>query len=133
MEDNRDEGFVIVAGYNGKMKTFLSSNPGLRSRFNKYFNFTDYDSLQLAEIFELFCTEAGFNLASSAREKVSTLFQSLTEQKDDTFGNARLARNIFEQVMQRHANRIVSLMDMDDDALSTIETEDIPDDFDDNI
>lgn len=133
MEDNRDDLIVIVAGYTGKMKTFLSSNPGLRSRSNKYFNFADYDSLQLAEIFELFCTEAGFNLAPSAREKVSTLFQSLYEQKDDTFGNARLARNIFEQVMQRHANRIVSLMDIDDDALSTIEMEDIPDDFDDDI
>lgn len=133
MEDNRDDLIVIVAGYTEKMKTFLSSNPGLRSRFNKYFNFADYDSLQLVEIFELFCAQAGFDVAASAREKVSTLFQSLYEQKDDTFGNARLARNIFEQVMQRHANRIVSLMDIDDDALSTIEMEDIPDDFDDNI
>ncbi len=133
MEDNRDDLIVIVAGYTGKMKTFLSSNPGLRSRFNKYFNFADYDPLQLVEIFELFCAQAGFDVAASAREKVSTLFQSLYEQKDETFGNARLARNIFEQVMQRHANRIVSLMDLDDDALSTIEMEDIPDDFDDNI
>ncbi len=133
MEDNRDDLIVIVAGYTGKMKTFLASNPGLRSRFNKYFNFSDYDSRQLVEIFELFCTEAGFDVAASAREKVLTLFQSLSAQKDETFGNARLARNIFEQVMQRHANRIVSMMNMDDNALSTIETEDIPDDFDDDI
>ena len=133
MEDNRDDLIVIVAGYTGKMKTFLSSNPGLRSRFNKYFNFVDYDSLQLVEIFELFCAQAGFDVAASAREKVGALFQALTEQKDETFGNARLARNVFEQVMQRHANRIVSLMGMDDNSLSTIEREDIPIEFDADI
>ena len=133
MEDNRDDLIVIVAGYTGKMKTFLASNPGLRSRFNKYFNFADYDSLQLVEIFELFCAQAGFDVAASARAKVGALFQTLSEQKDETFGNARLARNIFEQVMQRHANRIVSVMEMDDEALSTIEREDIPVDFDDDI
>ena len=133
MEDNRDDLIVIVAGYTGKMKTFLASNPGLRSRFNKYFNFSDYDSLQLVEIFELFCTEAGFDVAAPAREKVSNLFQSLTERRDETFGNARLARNIFEQVMQRHANRIVALVEIDENALSMIEAEDIPSDFDDNI
>ncbi len=133
IEDNRDDLIVIVAGYTGKMKTFLASNPGLRSRFNKYFNFSDYDSLQLVEIFELFCTEAGFDVAASAREKVLGLVQSLTERRDETFGNARLARNIFEQVMQRHANRIVALVEIDENALSMIEAEDIPSDFDDNI
>ena len=133
MEDNRDDLIVIVAGYTGKMKTFLSSNPGLRSRFNKYFNFGDYDSLQLVEIFELFCAEAGFDVAASAREKVLGLFQSLTGRRDETFGNARLARNIFEQVMQRHSNRIVLLAEIDESALSMIEAEDIPSGFDDDI
>ena len=133
MEDNRDDLIVIVAGYTGKMKTFLASNPGLRSRFNKYFSFADYDSLQLVEIFELFCTEAGFDVAASAREKVLGLFGALYERRDETFGNARLARNVFEQTMQRHSNRIVALAEIDESALSMIEAEDIPREFDDNI
>ena len=70
MEDNRDDLIVIVAGYTGKMKTFLSSNPGLRSRFNPYFDFADYEPRQGVEIFELFCAEAGFRLTAPARDKV---------------------------------------------------------------
>ena len=44
MEDHRDDLIVIVAGYTGPMETFLHSNPGLESRFNKYFYFADYDA-----------------------------------------------------------------------------------------
>ena len=109
----------------------VQSGPTVES--NKYFNFTDYNPEQLVEIFELFCAEAGFGLSSAARDKVSNLFQVFHAQRDDTFGNARLARNIFEQVMQRHANRIVTLADIDEGALSMIEAEDIPSDFDDAI
>ena len=81
MEDSRDDLIVIVAGNPGKMKTFLASNPGLRSRFNKYFSFADYDSQQLVEIFELFCREVGFDVAASAREKISDLFEALYAQR----------------------------------------------------
>ena len=129
MEDHRDDLIVIVAGYTGKMKTFLASNPGLRSRFNKYFSFADYDSQQLVEIFELFCHEVGFDVAASARAKVSDLFEALYARRDENFGNARLARNIFETTMQRHSNRIVMLTEIDEAALSMVEAADVPDEL----
>ena len=133
MEDNRDDLIVIVAGYTGKMKTFLASNPGLRSRFNKYFDFADYEPEQLVEIFELFYHEVGFDVAASARAKVSDLFETLYARRDESFGNARLARNVFEQTMQRHSNRIVTLAEIDENALSRVEVEDVPDEFDGDI
>ena len=133
MEGNRDDLIVIVAGYTGKMKTFLASNPGLRLRFNKYFSFTDYNPQQLVEIFELFCREVGFDVAASARAKVSDLFEALHARRDESFGNARLARNVFEQTMQRHSNRVVMLAEIDENALSTVETADVPDEFDGEI
>ncbi len=42
MEDYRDDLIVVVAGYTEKMNKFLSSNPGMKSRFNKYITFEDY-------------------------------------------------------------------------------------------
>ena len=51
MEDNRDDLIVIVAGYTNRMEGFLNSNPGLRSRFNKYIEFTDYNGAELMDIF----------------------------------------------------------------------------------
>jgi hypothetical protein len=46
--------------------------------------------------------------------------------RDETFGNARTARNIFEVAISKQANRVVALTDITADALSRIEPADIP-------
>lgn len=99
MEDKRDDFIVIVAGYTDKMSAFLSSNPGLRSRFNKYLSFEDYSPTQLIEIFDLFCKSADYHMEQSARDTLLQLFATFYETRDDTFGNARLARNLFEMTL----------------------------------
>ncbi len=126
MEDNRDDLIVVVAGYTEKMENFLSSNPGLRSRFNRFLNFDDYNPSQLVQIFELFCAKAGFQLSEMAEQKVEVLFSSMYEKRDDTFGNGRLARNIFEMTINNQANRIITLPDIDERTLSLIDENDIP-------
>lgn len=126
MEDHRDDLIVVVAGYTDKMDDFLSSNPGLRSRFNKFFHFEDYNPPQLASIYESFCTKAGYRLSHDTRGKLSELFEALYAGRDKTFGNGRLARNIFEATITRHANRIVSVMDISEEVLTTVEAADLP-------
>lgn len=127
MEDHRDDLVVIVAGYTDRMKRFLSSNPGLKSRFNKFLLFEDYTAPQLTEIFELFCENSGFRLSDRARSKVAAIYQTLYDARDETFGNARMARNIFETTMNNQANRVISITPITDEILSTIESTDIPD------
>jgi SpoVK/Ycf46/Vps4 family AAA+-type ATPase len=126
MEDHRDDLVVIVAGYTGKMQEFLDSNPGLRSRFNKHVHFDDYDEAQLVKIFQSFCRRADFRLSADAERELATLFRVLTASRDETFGNARTARNLFEATLSKQANRIVSLPSIDREILSTIEAADIP-------
>lgn len=126
MEDHRRDLIVIVAGYPDKMSKFLASNPGLRSRFNKYFSFQDYTPIQLTEIFDLFCKNTGFELSDPARAKLLANFAILYDGRDETFGNARLARNVFEQTVNNQANRIITLVTIDKTVLATILEADIP-------
>ncbi|MFZ4662297.1 MAG: AAA family ATPase, partial [Caldilineaceae bacterium] len=127
MEDNRDDLIIIVAGYTDEMNRFLSSNPGLKSRFNKYFYFNDYDPMQLISIFELFCHNTEFNLSQAAKMKLLQIFESLYTARDKTFGNARLVRNIFEHTISNQANRLVTLANITDIDLRVVLDVDIPD------
>ncbi len=126
MEDNRDDLIVVVAGYTDKMDKFLSSNPGLSSRFNKYLSFDDYTPSQLVGIFESICAKASFQLSPAAKEKLESLFTTLYENRDETFGNGRLARNLFERTINNQASRIISIANINDQVLSTIEADDVP-------
>ena len=124
MEDHRNDLVVIVAGYPDEMGRFIGSNPGLQSRFNKYLSFDDYTPDELVRIFDHFCTQNDYRLAESATDKIRTFFQSAYDSRDKMFGNARLARNIFERAIENQSTRILNL-DITGDVLTTIEACDI--------
>ena len=62
MEDHRADLIVIVPGYTELMSNFINANPGLESRFNKYFYFEDYNGDELMEIFRSMCKKNGYTL-----------------------------------------------------------------------
>ena len=125
MEDNRDNLVVIVAGYPELMENFINSNPGLRSRFNKYITFPDYSLEELQRIFEKMMQKDGYSLSDEARNKLMDIWEKA--QKDEGFGNGRGVRNIYEKVIVRQASRVVSSDTRGKEALLTIQIEDIPD------
>ncbi len=116
MEDNRDRLVVIVAGYPELMEKFINSNPGLKSRFNKYIHFEDYSDRELLEIFLRRCSEQDYNVKASLHPIILHRIAQLRAEEGDTFGNARSVRNYFEQVISNQANRIVAEMDEDNEA-----------------
>ena len=126
MEDHRDRLVVIVAGYTDEMTNFIESNPGLKSRFNRYFYFSDYTPEELTAIFNKLCTKSHFTLTPEAQTQVQTLFERLYLNRDRTFGNARLVRNLFEKTIERQANRLAILSALPDEVLATLLPEDIP-------
>ena len=109
MEDHRDDLIVIVAGYTNLMGDFIHANPGLESRFNKYFYFEDYDGGQLAEIFRDLCKKNGYELDEAADKAAAEAFQVMYDRRDENFGNARDVRNIFEAAVARQANRVAAM------------------------
>ena len=125
MEDDRQRLVVVLAGYPRLMDRMIDSNPGLRSRFQRTFNFADYDADELVQIFESLCARAQYELTDLARVKLRTVFQTLVAGRDEYFGNGRLARNLFERVVGRLANRIVKIAPITRTLLTTFEPEDI--------
>ena len=126
MEDYRDDLAVVVAGYTEPMKTFIESNPGLRSRFNRYFQFEHFKPTELFSIFETFCKKSDFILTEDAIEKLKDTFDLLYSKKDEGFGNARVIRNLFEKCVQNQANRIIKLEKITPEILKNFTEEDIP-------
>lgn len=107
MEDERNKLVVIVAGYINEMEKFIDSNPGLRSRFNKYIHFDDYSDEDLLKIFEHFCHEQDYTIDENAYELLKSKIISLRNEPG-VFSNARAVRNYFEKVISKQANRIVT-------------------------
>jgi stage V sporulation protein K len=126
MEDHRGDLAVVVAGYTEPMKEFVESNPGLRSRFNRYFHFEHFSPEQLFLIFENFCKNSDFIIDADAKEKLTDTFELLYSKKDENFGNARVVRNLFEKCIQNQANRIIKLPSINQEILKTFTEADIP-------
>jgi hypothetical protein len=127
MEDMRDCLVVIAAGYPERMREFLVANPGLQSRFTRFIHFDDYEVPSLCQIFEDMCRRNSYVLAAAARARLVLLFSDAFGRRDDKFGNARFVRNVFEQVLGHHSNRLAEHDGaITRDMLTAIEADDIP-------
>jgi len=127
MEDDRDDFIVVVAGYTHEMTDFINSNPGLKSRFNKYIYFPDYTTSELMEIFKYMCSSHDYVLTPSAETMAETYLRGMTEAKKENFANARLVRNYFERCVDRQSTRIVQDKNITDEDLVTFVREDMID------
>ena len=125
MEDHRDDFIVIVAGYPELMGGFIDSNPGLRSRFNKYINFEDYSVEELIEIFKIMCRNSGYSYTDNGIKAVTEIFQIKYKNRGKNFANARLVRNFFENAMMRQADRLFYVANPTNHDLMTLTVEDI--------
>lgn len=123
MEDHRDDLVVIAAGYTDEMEVFISSNPGLRSRFPKTIHFPDFDTDELVAIFVSMCERNGYGCPPDTVAAVRAWLGAVPRTKG--FGNARLARNLFEAALAHHATRVVGIEEPTDEDLSVLLPEDV--------
>ena len=125
MEGHRDDLVVIVAGYPNLMERFVNSNPGLKSRFNKYIYFEDYTPEELLEIFDSMCKKSGLTATQDARDLVLKHFEKEYANRNETFANGREVRNFFEKAVVNQANRLAQESYIDDEDVATLTAEDI--------
>lgn len=127
MEDYKDKFFVIAAGYPELMEKFINSNPGLKSRFTHHFYFDDYNSSELAEIFKIFSEKEKYSFNEDAEKFLIEKLDSLIDNTDGSFGNARFVRNLFSETKIELSKRYHLLEDEEKDfySLNTILISDI--------
>ncbi len=119
MEDDKGKFIVIAAGYTDEMQRFLDSNPGMRSRFTKVFEFEDYTPDELMKIFKLIISSKKLKLDEKAEKKLRKHFTEIYRNRDKNFGNARVVRNLAEQIQREH---LLQLADTDDDKREQIDS-----------
>ncbi|OZM70825.1 ATPase [Amycolatopsis antarctica] len=123
MEDHRDEIVVIVAGYSDLMVKFLNSNPGLASRFSKTVEFPNYSVDELVTITTNLCRKHYYELTDDAVDSLTDYFERVP--KNDTFGNGRVARKLFEAMVSKQASRLAQHPPEKDTELSRLTAQDL--------
>ena len=126
MEDDKDRLVVILAGYSAEMQEVINSNPGLRSRFNRYIEFPDYSANELLEIFNQRARQFDYAITPEAEEAALKLFENAVANKGQGFGNGRFARNIFDKTIEQQSTRLATQAQLTPVELSRILPEDIP-------
>jgi len=126
MEDFRDRLVVIVAGYPDEMQDFIDSNPGLKSRFSRFFYFDHYTPKDLLRILNVFIHNSSFTITPQARRELLNIFTYFYERRDRSFGNGRFVRNLFEMTVEKQANRISGISPLTDEILCSITKADVP-------
>ncbi|MCH5301552.1 MAG: AAA family ATPase [Prevotella sp.] len=114
LEDDRGKFICIVAGYTDQMHDFIDSNPGLKSRFTQTIHFDDYTPDELTQIFLNLASGKNFTVDTDTQAAVHRQFEQLYLRRDKNFGNAREARAIFDQAVERQSQRLVSQMNNPD-------------------
>lgn len=124
LEDYRDDLVVIVAGYTEPMKKFFASNPGLKSRFNTFIEFDDYNADELEEILISMCSKNDYVLDEEVKKKIHQYFEQQVASKDENFANGRLVRNLYDNLVMNQARRVITMTNPQCIDLSTIKAED---------
>lgn len=127
MEDKSGEFVVIAAGYPDEMNDFINSNPGLKSRFSHSFVFEDYTPDEMVEIFKQIAAEEEYIIEDDAVEALKKEFTNHYRLRDNSFGNARLVRNYFNDLKIQISKRYLKLPpeQRTQAAMTTIYLEDI--------
>ena len=99
---------VVLAGYPEEMKRLIASNPGLASRFKKWFLFPDYSVDELLAILDLTIRDSQYHLPEQVRLQVE---EKLHEQKKKATlsGNARYVKNLVQEAIQNQALRLAEI------------------------
>ncbi|MEN7546619.1 AAA family ATPase [Rapidithrix thailandica] len=128
MSDGEGDIAIFVAGYPKEMDVFLNSNPGLKSRFNMFYDFPDYLPQELISIADLIVKKREVVLTPKARKFLDKKLTDFYRNRDRSFGNARLVASIVDEAKMSMGLRVMRdrhLSEVTNEMLQTIELQDL--------
>jgi SpoVK/Ycf46/Vps4 family AAA+-type ATPase len=108
-EDNREDLIIILAGYEKQMEGFLTSNPGLASRFATRLKFPSYTPAEMLALAESALDRRGEQLDPDARPVLWRTLEEVGRRRiADELGNGRFVRSLLEKAGQARDVRIMT-------------------------
>ena len=108
-EDNRDNLIIILAGYEKQMESFLSSNPGLASRFATRLKFPGYSPAEMMALADFALDRRREELDPDARPILWRTFEEVGRRRmADELGNGRFVRSLLEKAGQARDVRVLT-------------------------
>jgi AAA+ superfamily predicted ATPase len=118
MEDNRNRTCVIVAGYSDLMNQFIASNPGLKSRFTHFIDFSDFNEKQLFQMAKDFFEKEKIEFSDGVESEFFGQIKSIYDHRDNNFGNGRVVRNLCEAIVRNYDLRMAESLDSKENTLN---------------
>jgi SpoVK/Ycf46/Vps4 family AAA+-type ATPase len=110
-EDDRENLIIILAGYEKQTEEFLTTNPGLASRFATRIRFPSYAPDELMQLSDLQLRGRGEGLGTDARPVLRQLLDDVgRRQMTDELGNGRFVRTLMEKAGQARDVRVMATM-----------------------
>ncbi|NBQ47341.1 MAG: AAA family ATPase, partial [Sphingobacteriia bacterium] len=128
MSDGPGDIAIIGAGYPKQIRSFIDSNPGLKSRFTEYFHFEDYLPEELFEIAKYASRQKEVVLIEEAAMYLREQLTEAYRKRDEYFGNARFVYAVIEEAKQNMGLRLMKKEDFEsisNEELSTLTLDDL--------
>ncbi len=122
MEDYRGRFVLILAGYTNEMRELLNANPGFQSRLKEYLYFEEYNDQDMLTIFRTMAQHKGYTVSTGAEQNALVRIQA--ERKLSSFGNARTARSILDEAIEKHAYHCIKFK-LPDEQRYELQAEDV--------
>ena len=117
MEENKNRVSFIFAGYRDEMRKFIAANSGMSSRLssNNIIDFPDYSVEELYEIFVMMSQKENYIISHGFKDVLLGVFEEKKKNGGSHFGNARMVREILEEIAHNQSNRIAKQTEAGED------------------